>query len=215
MKEETKDHVADQNHTESEAQSQEMPVAENETQLETESEPTEESTEQNVPDSFASLEDAIKVIANLQLKLRNAHQHIEEHKDKVLRLQADFDNFRKRKAKEQADTVRFANQDLLLSLLPVLDNFSRTLDAIDKTDNLAAVKEGIGLVDNSMRQQLTKIGLEPIDCVGKHFDSELHEAISSIPTDDESKKGLIIDEVEKGYKYREKVIRFSKVIVGE
>lgn len=189
---------------------------------ETANEKTEgESVEAEVIDNeddvsdFGDAEEAMKAVAQLQLELREARSQADEMKDKLVRLQADFENFRKRKTKEVADTVRFANQDLLVSLLPILDNFARTLDAIEKTDNLAAVKEGIGMVDNNMRHQLTKIGLEPIECVGKPFDSEIHEAISSIPVEEEEKKGLIIDEVEKGYKYREKVIRFSKVIVGE
>ncbi|MEZ4777534.1 MAG: nucleotide exchange factor GrpE [Bacteroidia bacterium] len=223
MKEEMKDHEVENNQSQTETQTTENPVIENEIMTD-ESIPTPEDNEdldshesdnQQLDESFATIDDAIKVIAELQMKLRSAHKEAEDQKDKVLRLQADFDNFRKRKAKEQTDTVRFANQELLLNLLPVLDNFSRTLDAIEKTDNLTAIKEGIGLVDNSMRLQLSKIGLEPIECVGKPFDSEIHEAISSFEVEDESRKGLIIDEVEKGYRYRDKVIRFSKVIVGE
>ncbi|MCL4167905.1 UNVERIFIED_CONTAM: hypothetical protein GTU68_048823 [Idotea baltica] len=113
-----------------------------------------------------------------------------------------------------SDTVRYANQELILLLLPIIDNFDRTLDAIEKTDNLAAIKDGISVVEKSMKNQLTKIGLEPIASVEKEFDSELHEAVTSVPVED-GKKGKVIDEVEKGYKLKDKVIRFSKVIVGE
>lgn len=218
-----KDHEVENSQSQTETQTTETPVIENEIMTdESTSTPEDHETPENhntdnqqLDESFATIDEAVKVIAKLQVKLRSANQEAEDQKDKVLRLQADFDNFRKRKAKEQTDTVRFANQELLVNLLPVLDNFSRTLDAIEKTDNLTAIKDGISLVDNSMRLQLSKIGLEPIECVGKPFDSEIHEAISSFEVEEESKKGLVIDEVEKGYRYRDKVIRFSKVIVGE
>lgn len=168
-------------------------------------------SEETLPD----LEAAMKALAELRLELREAKKEAEEQKAIAMRLQADFINFRKRKEKEMSDTVRFANEDLVKELLPVLDNFDRTLDAIEKTDNLAAVKEGIALVSNSMRRQLNKIGLEPIESRGQEFDVNLHDAITSMPVEEEEKKGLVIDEVEKGYKLKEKVIRFSKVVIGE
>ena len=200
---------------EEKVEGEETAEVENEDSEENEEETADSGENQDIPEDFASLEDAMKVIANLQVKLRNAKTEVDAHKDKSLRLQADFDNFRKRKSKEMADNIRFANQDLLKNLLPVLDNFGRTLDAIEKTDNMAAVKEGIAMVDSNMQRQLTKIGLEPIEAKGKEFDSEYHEAISSVPIDDEEMKGKVIDEIEKGYKFKDRVIRFSKVIVGE
>ncbi|MCI4671124.1 MAG: nucleotide exchange factor GrpE [Bacteroidia bacterium] len=166
-------------------------------------------------EDIPNLDAAMKAIAELKLELRETKKEMDEHKSTALRLQADFINFRKRKDKEMGDTVRFANEDLIKELLPVLDNFDRTLDAIEKTDNLAAIKEGITLVSNSMRRQLTKIGLEPIESKGKSFDVNLHDAITSIPVEEEEKKGVVVDEIEKGYKLKDKVIRFSKVVVGE
>lgn len=165
--------------------------------------------------AFATLDEAMAAIANLQLQLRTAEEGLKAQQEQNLRLQADFINFRKRKERETSDMVRFANQDLIRELLPVLDNFDRTLDAIDKTDNLTAIKEGIALVDQSMKRQLQKIGLEPIEAKGKAFDSEWHEAITTVPAPDESQQGMVIDEIEKGYKLKERVIRFSKVVVGE
>lgn len=176
--------------------------------VETKQEETEDST------NLDSLEEAKKVIAEMQVTMRDMHAELEEQKNLALRLQADFQNFRKRKEKEMSDTVRYANQELILLLLPIIDNFDRTLDAIEKTDNLAAIKDGISVVEKSMKNQLTKIGLEPIQSVEKEFDSELHEAVTSVPVEDD-KKGKVIDEVEKGYRLKDKVIRFSKVIVGE
>ena len=166
-------------------------------------------------EDIASVDEAIEVIAQLKLKLRESEEEKKQLSERVLRLQADFDNFRKRKTKELADGIRFANQDLILQLLPILDNFDRTLKAIEGTDNLTAIKEGIELVSSNFRKQFSKIGVEPIDSVGKDFDSEIHEAITSIPVEEEEKKGAVVDEVEKGYKFKDRIIRFSKVIVGE
>lgn len=176
---------------------------------------TEDQAQTEVEKDAETLDEAVEIIANLQLKLRDAREAMEEQNAQVLRLQADFVNFRKRKEKESVDTIRFANQDLLRQLLPVLDNFERTLDAIEKTDNLTAIKEGIALVGNSMQKTLQKIGLEPIESTGKEFDSEIHEAVTSVPAPDESQQGKVIDTIEKGYKLKDRVIRFSKVVVGE
>ncbi|MEL6593527.1 MAG: nucleotide exchange factor GrpE [Bacteroidota bacterium] len=178
-------------------------------------EESEESTDNQSDMDFASLDDAMKVIADLQQQLKDSQIALSEQKDQVLRLNADFVNFRNRQKKELSDNIRFANQDLLKNLLPVLDDFDRTLKAIDKTDNLSAVKEGISMVSNSMRKRFAKVGLEPIESMGKEFDSELHEAITTIPVEEDTQKGKVVDEVEKGYKLKDRVIRFSKVVVGE
>jgi len=175
----------------------------------------DESTDNQTDSDFATLDEAMKVIAELQHQLKEAQATLIAKEDQVLRLNADFVNFRNRQKKELGETVRFANQDLLVKLLPVLDDFDRTLSAIEKTDNLSAVKDGINLVNNSMRKRFAKAGLEPIVSIGKEFDTELHEAITTIPAADDSQKGKVVDEVEKGYKLKDKVIRFSKVVVGE
>ncbi|MEL7191344.1 MAG: nucleotide exchange factor GrpE [Bacteroidota bacterium] len=176
---------------------------------------TQTASEADVDKTPEDLDTAMEIIANLQLAMREKDRKLSEEQDINMRLQADFVNFRKRKEKETRDTVRFANEDLLITLLPILDNFDRTLSAIEKTDNLTAIKEGITLVSNSMKKQLGKIGLEILDTKGKPFDSAIHEAIATIPAPAEDQQGIIIDEIEKGYKLKDKVIRFAKVVVGE
>ena len=204
------------------AEEQEASVAEEAAtsqEAEVEVEVVEENpTEGNNPsegDTPQSLEDAMEVIARMQVELRDAKAKADEAQAQAMRLQADFVNFRKRQEKEATQTIRFANEDLLTKLLPILDNFDRTLDTIEKTDNLTAVKDGISMVAKSMRKQLNKVGLEPIESKGKTFDSEIHEAITTIPVEEEAQKGIVIDEVEKGYKLKDRVIRYSKVVVGE
>jgi len=176
---------------------------------------TQTASEADVDKTPEDLDTAMEIIANLQLAMREKDRKLSEEQDINMRLQADFVNFRKRKEKETRDTVRFANEDLLITLLPILDNFDRTLSAIEKTDNLTAIKEGITLVSNSMKKQLGKIGLEILDTKGKPFDSAIHEAIATVPAPAEDQQGIIIDEIERGYKLKDKVIRFAKVVVGE
>ncbi|MDX1906456.1 MAG: nucleotide exchange factor GrpE [Bacteroidia bacterium] len=161
-----------------------------------------------------NLEDAMRIIAKLQVELREARQETAQQQDLYVRLNADFANFRRRKEKEALDMIQQANRDLILQLLPILDNFDRTLDAIEKTDNLSAIKEGIALVNHNLLRQFQKAGLERIESKGQPFDANLHEAVTSVPVADDQ-KGLVVDEAETGYKLKEKVIRFAKVIVGE
>ncbi len=162
-----------------------------------------------------NMEEAMLILQEVAGRVKALSTELEAEKGLRLRLQADFENFRKRKTKESSDAIRFANQDLMLQLLPVLDNFDRTLEAIDKTDNLAAVKDGILVVDKSMKHTLQKIGLEPIHALGKALDPEVHEVITTVPVEDPAQEGTVIDEIEKGYKLKDRVIRVAKVIIGE
>ncbi len=189
-------------------------------QMETEENAVEEQeiveeTMEKTWDDPSNMEDALKMIAGLHLTLRDTETELNKQQDLRLRLQADFDNFRKRKNKEMSDSIRFANQELLLQLIPVLDNFDRTLDAIEKTDNLSAIKDGIAVVDKSMKKTFKKIGMEPINSIGKELNPEFHEVITTVPVDEKKKKGVVIDEIEKGYKLKDRVIRVAKVVIGE
>lgn len=147
-------------------------------------------------------------------ELAAAKTRAQEATDQYLRLLAEFDNFRKRSRREYDSLQEYASEKVLSALLPVLDDFDRTLTAMEKTDNLSSIKEGITLVTNKLHRTLEKEGLNLIECAGEPFDSKLHEAIHSIEVPDE-KKGIILEQVEKGYRLKDKVIRYAKVIVGE
>lgn len=136
-------------------------------------------------------------------------------KESYLRLMAEFENYKRRTQKEKAEIIKFANENLLEKFLPVIDDFKRTQKAIGKTDNLAKVKEGIDLVSEKFYNTLSAIGLQPIKTIGEKFDSNFQEAITTIPVQDDSQKGVVIDEAETGYTFNGKVIRYAKVIVGE
>lgn len=137
-----------------------------------------------------------------------------ELNDKFLRLYAEFDNYRRRTNKEKVDLIANANEKLLLDLIPTLDDFERAIANNENVDDIVALKEGFGLIYNKFKSTLEAKGLKQMQAKGEAFDSDLHEAIANIPGDD-SQKGKVIDDVEKGYLLNEKVIRFAKVVVGQ
>lgn len=140
---------------------------------------------------------------------------IAEWRDKYVRLSAEFDNYRKRTLKEKMELVSSAGEEVIKSLLPVMDDLERALAATEKASDVAAVREGVVLISNKLRDTLRGRGLAEIEAVGLELDTDFHEAVAKIPAQDESQKGRIIDVVQKGYKLNDKVIRHSKVVVGE
>jgi molecular chaperone GrpE len=142
-------------------------------------------------------------------------QELAEAKDKYLRLYSDFENYKRRTAKERMELMMTANKEVLVSLIPVLDDFERALKAMEKATEVTAVKEGVELVSHKFKNTLNQKGLKEMESTNKVFDSELHEAITNIPAPNEELKGKVVDTIEKGYLLNERVIRFAKVVVGE
>ncbi|MBI3509041.1 MAG: nucleotide exchange factor GrpE [Bacteroidetes bacterium] len=134
--------------------------------------------------------------------------------DKYIRLYSEFDNFRKRTAKERIEILSMAGADVIKNLLPVVDDLDRAIANNEKTADAKAMNEGIVLIAQKFKSMLGKNGLEPMDSKGKIFDSEIHEAVTNIPAPTEDLKGKVVEEIEKGYLLNGKVIRFAKVIVG-
>ena len=137
-----------------------------------------------------------------------------EWKDKYFRLYADFDNFRKRSAKERGDLLATASGEVIKDMLGILDDFERAIKANESMEDLAAVKEGFGLIHQKLYRKLEAKGLKPIESNGVAFDVDFHEAITNIPAPSEDLKGKVVDTVETGYTLNDKVIRFAKVVVG-
>jgi molecular chaperone GrpE len=148
-------------------------------------------------------------------ELSKLKSEIEELKDKYLRLYSDFDNFKRRTTKERIDLFKMAGQDVLKSLIPVMDDFERAEKAFETSTDAASLAEGVKLVSSKLRSTLEQQGLKSYSSIGENFDADLHEAITKIPAPSNDLKGKIVDEVEKGYKLQDKVIRFAKVIIGE
>ncbi len=144
----------------------------------------------------------------------SADAQIAELKDKYLRLYADFENFRRRTAKEKTDLLQTAESNAIAAILPVVDDFERALKAMEKAQDIEAVKEGVQLIYHKLFKTLEQRGLIPMKSVGEVFNVETHEAITQIPAPTEDLKGKVVDEVERGYYLKDKIIRFAKVIVG-
>ncbi len=138
----------------------------------------------------------------------------DEWKDKYLRLSAEFDNYRKRTLKEKMDLIESGGEDVIKSMLSVMDDFGRALAAMQNATDVASVREGVELISQKMTDALKAKGVSEIEAIGQPLDTDLHEAVAKFPAG-EDKKGLIIDVVQKGYKLKDKVIRYAKVVVGE
>ena len=134
-------------------------------------------------------------------------------KDKYMRLSAEFDNFRKRTAKEKLELIVLGGEDVIRSILSVLDDFDRAIEAMDKSDDIESARQGMHLIHKKLVDTLKQKGVAEIEAVGTDFDTDLHEAVTRFPA--EGQKGKVIDTVQKGYKLKDKVIRFAKVVVGE
>lgn len=158
----------------------------------------------NTPSSNEGAEDAME-------KLQS---ELEEQKDKYLRLFADFDNFKRRNAKERLELIQTAGKDVIISMLEVLDDCDRAEKQLQESDDMAANKEGVLLVFNKLRNSLQGRGLKAMESLHTDFNVEKHEAITEINTSDEL-KGKVADEIEKGYYLNDKLIRFAKVVVGK
>ncbi|MEO6220090.1 MAG: nucleotide exchange factor GrpE [Ginsengibacter sp.] len=140
---------------------------------------------------------------------------LEEQKDKYVRLFAEFDNFKRRSAKERIELIQTAGKEVIASLLQVLDDTDRAEKQMQETNDPEPIKEGVQLVFNKLRKTLKSKGLEPMESMGTEFDVEKHEAITEIPVEDKKQKGKVVDEIEKGYYLNNKLIRFAKVVLGK
>ena len=170
----------------------------------------EEIQEEDAQDSAAPAEEE-----KLAQELEEANKVIEEQKDKYLRLSAEFDNYRKRTMKENAELNLNGAEKTISSILPIVDDFERALKNMETATDVAAVKEGVELIYNKFMSVLGQDGVKVIETKDKPLDTDFHEAIAVIPAPDKSLKGKILDCVQTGYTLNDKVIRHAKVVVGE
>ncbi|TZF83851.1 nucleotide exchange factor GrpE [Pedobacter sp. BS3] len=147
-------------------------------------------------------------------ELDKAKAEAADANDKYLRLYAEFDNFKRRTTKERIDLLQSAGKDILLSLLPVLDDFERAIKSMENATDIESVKEGVMLIYHKLKTTLQQKGVKEMKSVGEPFNADIHEAISNIPAPSDDLKGKVVDELEKGYYLNDKVLRFAKVIVG-
>lgn len=148
-------------------------------------------------------------------ELQQLKDELENQKNEYMFLLAEFDNFRKRTLKEKSELIKNVGEKAIKDILPIIDDFERAIDASEKSDDIESIKSGIDLIYNKFVKYLESNGVKPIDTKDATFDTEYHEAVTTFPVDDESKKGKVIDTVLKGYMMNDKVLRHSKVVVGQ
>lgn len=160
-------------------------------------------------------QDAEQMAATVEKEIESLSREINDLKDKNLRLMAEFDNYRKRTLKEKSELILNGGEDVLKKLLPLVDDFERAIQAMETSTDTQAVKDGIDLIYAKLMSFLNENGVTAIPTENEDFNTDLHEAVTTFPAPSEEMKGKIIECISKGYSLREKVIRYSKVIVGE
>lgn len=158
-------------------------------------------------------EEQVELISEPVTETQKLEAEVAEAKDKYIRLYSEFENFRRRTAKEKIDTIMNATEGLMKELIPVMDDFERAQKSMETSEDVKAIKEGIDLIFNKFQKTLSSKGLKPMDSKDQTFDVELHECITQFAAGDD-KKGTVIEEIEKGYYLNDKVIRYAKVVVG-
>jgi len=178
---------------------------------ETQNNAEENTLENNITTSDAETE---TIAENTTEQPIDYEAKIAELNDRYLRLYSEFDNFRKRTIKEKSDIIRSAGEDVFKAIIPTIDDFERAIKANETVEDATPIKEGMVLIYNKLIASCTSKGLEAMHSVGNPFNSDVMEAITHIPSPSEDMKGKVVDDIEKGYKLGDKVIRFAKVIVG-
>lgn len=168
-------------------------------------------------DNVENAEETTEEVAEptVEEQLEAALAKIEELKNEALYKAAEFDNFRKRVIKEKAELIKVGGENVMKAILPIIDDFERAEQMMDKAEDVAAVKEGVMLIIDKFLKQLATEGLQKIDCIGKEFDTDYHEAIAMVPGQPEEMKNKVMDCVQAGYMMHDKVIRHSKVAVAQ
>jgi molecular chaperone GrpE len=151
----------------------------------------------------------------LQEELKAFEEKSQSLHDKYLRLSAEFDNYRKRTLKEKTELIKTASEDLIKRFIPFVDDIERGLNAVNTSQDIEALKEGMNLIYGRLKDFLMQNGIKEIEALDQEFNTDFHEAVTKIPAPEESKKGKVVDVIEKGYMLHDKVIRYPKVVVGE
>ena len=176
----------------------------------------ETNTDKNKRSFFSKKKDKEKQkIQDLEKEIEQLKADKAELNDRFLRLFSEFDNYKKRVNKEKLDLLSTASEKVLVSLLPVIDDFERAIAANEKAENIDSIKEGFNLIYNKLLQMMKRFDVEEIQAKGEEFNTDFHEAVTHFPAQKEEDKGKVIDVTEKGYKLKDKVIRYAKVVVGQ
>ncbi len=176
---------------------------------------SKEHTEKKKPKSTSKKSAGKSKKTSAQKKAEALEKQVEELNDKYLRLYSEFDNYRKRNAKERIELLKSASQEVILDILPVVDDLERAIQSFEEHNLSKEAKKGVELIYTKLMNTLKQKGLEPIDAKGKDFDTDFHEAITNIPAPSKDLKGKVVDVIQHGYLLNGKIIRFAKVVVGQ
>jgi molecular chaperone GrpE len=165
--------------------------------------------------SFDVLEGEVAVSDKVLPEVRVVEEKLAEMQDRYIRLSAEFDNYRKRTLREKMDLSKYAGETLLISIIPLMDDFERALKHLDTDSDCNALKDGINIIYGKFSDFLKQNGVKEIDSLNSNFNVDLQEAVAKVKVEDPDKKGKVVDIVQKGYFLQDKVLRFAKVIVGE
>lgn len=179
----------------------------------------EQSENTGLPESTGDSSDGLEIGGTASDKVlpavNAAEEKLAEMQDKYVRLAAEFDNYRKRTLREKMELSKYAGENLLLGIIPLMDDFERALKHLDLTEDCFALKDGINIIYGKFSDFLKENGIKEIESLNSNFNVDLHEAVAKVPVEEDEKKGKVVDVVLKGYYLQDKVLRFSKVIVGE
>lgn len=187
----------------------------NEIEQLTEVQPPEETPEEIPETTLEETPEETPEENELNIQNEKLKSELAELQDKYLRLYSEFENYRRRTNKEKIEMIDFASEKIIIEILPVLDDFERAMQMMKETQNTDNTYQGINLIIAKLRKILNDRGLEEMDCINKEFNPDLHEAITKIPAPNKKMKGKIVDQIQKGYLLKGKVIRHAKVVVGE
>lgn len=160
-------------------------------------------------------EEEVDETAKLTAEIDDLKAEVAKQKDDYLRLMAEFDNYRRRTLREKADLIKTGGESCMKAILPVIDDFERALQAVNNSNDVEALKEGVDLIYNKFRSYLDQNGVKEMETIGVEFDADKHEAVAQIPAATPEQKGKIIDCTQKGYTLNDVVIRFPKVVVAQ
>jgi molecular chaperone GrpE len=177
--------------------------------------PSEESEEGEMTSDSMKTDGESKAESAKEVAIKESMEKLAEMQDRYLRLSAEFDNYRKRTLREKMELTKHAGENMLISIIPVMDDFERALKLMESTTDCVAMKTGIDLIYTKLGEFLKQNGLKEIESLNKEFNVDIHDAVSKIPVQDESMKGKVVDVLVKGYWLHDKVMRHSKVVVGE
>ena len=218
MNKDKKEHL-NNNNIENLNDSQRGDILKNNEELESLKEKAEDHSEKDEEKSKKkhkhTKEELEKALKEMEEKYKELKEKYDELNDRYIRLYADFDNYRKRVLKEKIELSKQAGEQFFKGLLPIIDDFERGLKNIENADSLDSLREGINLIYKKFKEFLEKNGVKEIEINNGEFDTDYHEAVTKIAAPSEELKGKIIDVLEKGYMYNDKILRFAKVIIGE